>query len=362
MFNVEPGYSRSIGRRALEEYDIVNLSIAVLEGPPALSILLGARYEDIPTLLITKKENSSLYKKLPGLATNILAIEEWGQVSSPKITRELREQNAILVPTTSLIESLEPEIISNLALPFFGNRFITSIEHDWRMRHGILEAASISTPEVYSISSYPQDELVIVKIGDPRHGRIHRVTLGRDVEKILRDLEKKGFSLDNIVIQKYIAGVQVQAHLFYSPVYERIEVLGIDTPLQTNIDSYARAPPIEIWRREPSYVQVANSPIILRDDLLGRIIEYGEKLGRAIQEATGYPPVGTVTIEGVVTPELDYIVFDFDSWATIGVGDYMGSTTPYSALYWAEPMWIGRRIAREVKLAVENNMLEKIIT
>ena len=352
----------SIGKRILEEYDLVNLSIAVLEGPPALSILLGARYEDIPTILITRKKNNSFYKKLPGLATSILAVDSWNQLSSPRIMRELREQNAIIVPTTSLIESLDVEALSELSLPFFVILFIIGIEHDWRMRQGILEAAGISTPEVYSTSSYPHDELVIVKIGDPRHGRIHRVVLGRDVERVLGSLKDRGFSLDNIVVQKYIAGVQIQAYLFYSPVYERIEILGIDAPLQTSIDSYTRAPPNEIWRKEPSYIQVANSPVIIRDDILGEIIEYGEKLGRAIREATGYPPIGTITIEGVVTPELRYIVFDFDSWATIGVGDYMGSITPYSALYWAEPMWIGRRIAREIKLAVENNMVEKIVT
>ncbi|MEM4528536.1 MAG: DUF1297 domain-containing protein [Desulfurococcaceae archaeon] len=36
--------------------------------------------------------------------------------------------------------------------------------------------------------------------------------------------------------------------------------------------------------------------------------------------------------------------------------------SPYSYLYWNEPMSTGRRIARELKMAIEKNILHKVLT
>jgi len=54
-------------------------------------------------------------------------------------------------------------------------------------------------------------------------------------------------------------------------------------------------------------------------------------------------------------------VFEFSGRIVAGTNLYLNGS-PYSYLYWNEPMSTGRRIAREVKLAVERGELNKIVT
>ncbi len=140
--------------------------------------------------------------------------------------------------------------------------------------------------------------------------------------------------------------------------------MGMDLRLEANVDGLARIPPrvLEELGLEPSYVVVANIPVVARESLLARIIEYGERFNRAVKEETKAAIIGPYSLEGVVTEKLEYIVFEFSGRIVAGTNVYTGLGSPYAFLYWSEPMWMGRRIARELREAFEKRRLIDVVT
>jgi 5-formaminoimidazole-4-carboxamide-1-(beta)-D-ribofuranosyl 5'-monophosphate synthetase len=68
---------------------------------------------------------------------------------------------------------------------------------------------------------------------------------------------------------------------------------------------------------------------------------------------------GPFCLETVVTPDLDFFVFEISARIVAGTNPYINGS-PYTDLRYKEPMSTGRRIAREIKIATERNMLDKI--
>ncbi|MEM3271303.1 MAG: DUF1297 domain-containing protein, partial [Metallosphaera sp.] len=63
----------------------------------------------------------------------------------------------------------------------------------------------------------------------------------------------------------------------------------------------------------------------------------------------------------IVTDQLDIIVFEFSGRIVAGTNIYVNGS-PYSWLYWNEPMSVGRRIAREINLAIQKGKIEDVVT
>ncbi|MDT7894888.1 MAG: DUF1297 domain-containing protein [Desulfurococcales archaeon] len=59
--------------------------------------------------------------------------------------------------------------------------------------------------------------------------------------------------------------------------------------------------------------------------------------------------------------DLKIKVFEFSGRIVAGTNLYIDGS-PYSYLYWEEPMSTGRRIARELRLAIEKGQLSKVLT
>ena len=66
-------------------------------------------------------------------------------------------------------------------------------------------------------------------------------------------------------------------------------------------------------------------------------------------------------MESIIKDDLDIVVFEFSGRIVAGTNIYVGGS-PYSQLYWDEPMSTGRRIAREIKLAVEKGVVDRVVT
>ncbi|MEM4959197.1 MAG: DUF1297 domain-containing protein, partial [Nanopusillaceae archaeon] len=64
---------------------------------------------------------------------------------------------------------------------------------------------------------------------------------------------------------------------------------------------------------------------------------------------------------GVVDRDANIKIFEFSGRIVAGTNLYVNGS-PYTYLYWDEPMSVGRRIAREIRLAVEKNRLSSVIT
>jgi 5-formaminoimidazole-4-carboxamide-1-(beta)-D-ribofuranosyl 5'-monophosphate synthetase len=165
-------------------------------------------------------------------------------------------------------------------------------------------------------------------------------------------------------IQEYVIGLRYYPHFFYSPILDRVELFGIDRRDETNIDALHRLglsyPEIS---QIGTYVVTGNIPLVLRESLAAKVMELGEKVVNASRSL--FPPgiIGPFCLEMICPDDFECVVFEISARIVAGTNLYpLGS--PYSCYYFDEEMSMGRRIARELKLAAAagSEQMEKIIT
>jgi len=355
---------RSPGLEALKGYTRPVPRLAVPGSHSALQLLLGAGEEGLDAVLVaTRAQYEAIYSRFPWLYSRVILLDSWRQLASRRIVEELRSLETILVPHGSLVEYVGADTLLDLELPMLGNRFLLRIESSWEEKMKLIEEAGIPTPRRIRNPGEATGP-VIVKLPGAKGGRGYRVALPGELEEVLSEIEKLGYTRDEVIVQELLVGVRLYAHYFASPVMRRVELLGMDQRLESNIDGLSRLP-LDIASRlplEPSFTVVANMPMVARESLLAKILRYGDAFADAVERRTGYPMIGPFSLEGVVTDDLEYRVFEFSGRIVAGTNVYTGQQTPYAALYWEEPMYMGRRIARELRLAAERKQLDRVVT
>ncbi len=315
-------------------------------------------------ILLVREDLASLYRRFPHLYTEMIVVKAWEDLASPSIVDYLRGKNAVLVPHAGLVEYVGVERAEKLELPIHGNRLLFRIEADQHEKMRLLRKAGIPTPREYR-DPREVDRLVIVKLPGAKGGRGYFLARSpEEVEKGLRRAVEAGLIRDprDAIIQEYVIGVPAYYHYYASRLYRRVELTGMDVRYESNVDGLRRLPSSLLPPVEPSFVVVGNLPLVLRERLLLRVMEYGEALAREVENETGLPMIGPFSLESIIRDDLEIRVFEFSGRIVAGTNVYTGTGSPYTWLYWDEPMWVGRRIAREIKEAVLQNRLENIVT
>ena len=164
-------------------------------------------------------------------------------------------------------------------------------------------------------------------------------------------------------VQEASIGAPVYLHYFYSLLQRRLEFLGADIRYETNVDSLGRLPS-ESQRGigiDPSYVVVGNLPLAVRESMLTAAYRQGEEVVRVSRELC--PPrglFGPFCLEGIVTPDGRFSVFEISARIVAGTNVALPSA-PYADLYYGESLSTGRRIARELRCAVDTGRLAELV-
>ena len=139
-------------------------------------------------------------------------------------------------------------------------------------------------------------------------------------------------------------------------------MLGIDRRVESNADEIFRIGSMNELAEAgiyPSFVVTGNLPLVLRESLLPRAFELGERVVETSLDLFG-GMLGAFSLETIVTDELEFKIFEVSARIVAGTNLYI-SGSPYSDL--VEPnLSNGRRIAQEIKSANEQNLLHEIIT
>jgi len=170
----------------------------------------------------------------------------------------------------------------------------------------------------------------------------------------------------NVTVQEYLIGVRVYPHYFYSPLSKdgyrasegKLELIGIDRRFESNIDEAYRTEKVGL-SFTPSFTVVGNELLVVRESLLEDIMEMGKNTVEAADRLFGGIP-GPFCLETVVDENLQFFAFEVSARIVAGTNIYPHGS-PYTAYLYDEPMSMGRRIARELKLATKANKLNKII-
>lgn len=340
------------------------LTIATLGSHCSLQVLKGAKDEGFRTLLICEKRRLSLYKRFRFI-DEIIEVNSFREILDKKIQRCLEQANTVLIPHGTFISQMKSEEIEKIDVPIFGNKWILRWEADRGMKEKLMKEAGLRTPRAVR----SKDDIIglcIVKLHGAAGGRGYYLAWDRtsfeEGAKTLID-QKAIRSENDLYIQEFIRGVPVYLQYFYSPLTGQLELLGIDRRYESDIDGIGRIPARQQLGAEvePSYNVIGNIPLVLRESLLDEVYKMGESFVRAAERLVPPGMPGPFCLEGVYDREGNFTTFEFSARIVAGTNLYLDGS-PYSGLLFDDPMSMGRRIAREVKIAIKKGKLGKVVT
>ena len=339
-------------------------SIATLGSHCALQVLKGARDEGFKTILICEKKRERLYRRFKFIDELIL-VNSFLEISESRCESFLKENNSILIPHGTLIAQMKQEQIESIQTPIFGNKHILGWESDRTLKEQLMKEARFDVPK--SISSPKEIEsLIIAKRHGAAGGKGYFLASTEEEYNKKRDvLINQGLISgdSDLYLQEYYSGVLAYLQFFYSPLEKEIEFFGVDKRHESDIDGLARIPAENQLKSNdiPSFNVIANSPLVLRESLLDNVYTMGENFVEASAKIVPPGMNGPFCIEGVYDQNAQFKVFEFSARIVAGTNMYVNGS-PYTTFIYNEPMSMGRRIAREIKKADEQNKIDVIVT
>ena len=329
--------------------------IMTLGSHSALQILKGAKDEGFETIVVVKKEYERTYRSFP-VADEIIVIDEWPEYKD--LEKILVEKNAILIPHGSLFAAISTDELKKNKVMYFGEKEVLALEESRvRQRKWLLDAG-LTMPRKYA-SPEEIDGPAIVKFNGAGGGK------GYFLVKSQQEFEEKITARhpDSYIIQEYIIGNPIYVHYFHSPLTGELEIMSMDKRYETNVDSIGRISAKDQLDLDlqTSYNIIGNMPLVVRESMLAKLLEMGEAVVAESKKQTPRGLFGPFCLEMVITPDMGYFVFEISARIVAGSNPYINGS-PYSDLRYDEPMSTGRRIAREIKIAVEQDRLKEVIT
>ena len=348
--------------KILAEYDPKKITIATLCSHSSLQIFHGAKKEGFRTLGLTVNQNTRFYDAFPlGKPDEILRLSSYQDMIDK--ADEFLARNVIVIPHGSFVEYLGAANFEKMVVPTFGNRAVLAWESDREKMREWLTSAGIDMPAKIE-DAKKIDRPVLVKYHGAKGGR--GFFIAKDYPEF-----KMGIDLSEpYTIQEYILGTRYYLHFFYSPIkttgYQvnngSLELLSMDRRDESNIDEIYKLGASEELKRLgyfPSFVVTGNVPVVIRESLLPKVLDMGERVVKRSEELFG-GMIGPFCLESIVTDKLQFKVFEISSRIVAGSNPFV-SGSPYSDLIEPE-LSTGRRISREIRMGLEQGKLDRIIS
>jgi 5-formaminoimidazole-4-carboxamide-1-(beta)-D-ribofuranosyl 5'-monophosphate synthetase len=352
--------------KILGKYDQKKIAIATLGSHSSLNIFKGAKEEGFRTVCVCKQKDAIMYRKFP-LVDELIIVEGFTELLSEALQEKLRKLNAVLIPHGSFTAYLSTEELQNsLRVPMFGNRQLLHWEADRKEQEDWLRQAGLRLPATFK-SPEEIDRLIIAKLPGAKGGRGYFLANSpKSFYKKFTEMVKRGLLRESDVgrvhLQEYALGVNVYPSYFSSIIKDDVELLAMDRRYESAVDAIGKIPASEQLEIgiNPTYTIVGNFPIVLRESLLPELMRMGDNVHKKARELAPPGIIGPFCLETVITDDLR--IFTFEISARIVAGTNVGiGTSPYAYLRYGENMYMGRRIAVEIKEAIEQGRLPEIL-
>lgn len=335
--------------------------IATIGSHSALQILKGAKDEGFKTLAICKKGTERVYDSRGyNVADEIISVDAFSDWND-EIEQELIKRNAIIIPHGSFIAYMGHDRVQAMKSMYYGTKEILEWESDRSMERQWLERAGLKLPRVLS-DPEEIEKPVIVKFHGAGGGFGYFVA--KSTEQFWEVKNKKHPENNDYAIQEYIVGVPIYAHFFQSPITGELEILSFDKRYESNADSIGRIKAEDQLAANihTSYTIVGNIPVVIRESLIPNFLEMGENVVKISKDITanGKGLFGPFCLECIVTRKLEIYCFEISARIVAGTNPFVEGS-PYTALKYDVPMSTGRRIALDIKQAIEAGKLEEIL-
>ncbi|MDO8724872.1 MAG: formate--phosphoribosylaminoimidazolecarboxamide ligase family protein [Candidatus Methanoperedens sp.] len=374
----------------LSGYDLKETTIGVLASHSALDVCDGAAEEGFRTHAVCQKGREKTYteyfkaqreggKLIRGIVDTADVYNKFNEILKIENQQKLRDRNTIFIPNRSFTSYCSiDDVEEKFKVPMFGSRNLLrseerGIEKDY---YWLLEKAGLPFPEKIK-KPEDIDSLVMVKLPHAVK-KLERgfftVASYDEFKQKSGALLKQGVitkeALAEARIERYIIGPVFNLDMFYSPLEEKmskIELLGIDWRFETSLDGHVRLPaPQQITLNErqvtPEYTVCGHNSATLRESLLEDAFELAEKYVKATQKYYKPGIIGPFCLQTCVDKDLNFTVYDVAPRVGGGTNVHVSVGHPYGNTLWRKPVSTGRRMAMEIRRAIEQERVEEIVT
>ncbi len=141
----------------------------------------------------------------------------------------------------------------------------------------------------------------------------------------------------------------------------------MDWRFESSLDGHVRIPAVQQItlneeQKVPEYTVCGHNSATLRESLLENAFELAEKYVQATKELFSPGIIGPFCLQTCVDKDLNFYIYDVAPRIGGGTNVHMAVGHPYGNALWRTNMSTGRRLAREVRIALENDCLEQIVT
>ncbi|MBI2017631.1 DUF1297 domain-containing protein [Candidatus Daviesbacteria bacterium] len=371
-------------KTTIQNLKLSDITIAVLGSHSALDVCRGAKDLGFKTLVIVQKGRDKTYAKYYksngeiGCVDEVIELENFKDILSEKVQKELLKRNAIFIPHRSFEVYINDynAIEKKFKVPMFGNKFLLKCEERGTGnnvdQYKIMEEAGIRYPKQFKNPS-EIDGPCVVKVMAKYLGFERGFFIVNSPETFYsrsQELIGQGRitqeALDRAILEEYLVGVQVNFNYFYSPLHKRVELIGTDTRRQTNAEGYTKVAPDDYKLVRDKYgitfEEAGHVSVTVLESLLEDAFAMGERFVKASQKLYKPGVIGPFGLQTIIIPgppKKEIIVFDVSPRMPGSPGIF---ATPYSGYLYGKNISMGRRVAMEIKEAIEKGELRKILT
>lgn len=358
--------------QVIAKYETKAIHIGVLGSHSALEIASGARQEGFQTVVVCQKGREKTYTKYyNSLFDHVIMLDKFQEIVRPENIQKLNSLQTVFVPNRSFsVYAGYENIEEKFAVPLMGNRYMLRTEerNTPRNQHYLLQKAGILTPKTFK-SPGEIDRLAIVKVSEKARS-IERAffyaSSQEEYEKKASDRINRGIispeALNDAVIEEYVVGAKFNANFFWSPLSDELDLLGFDKRVQTDLDGVLDLPASEqLELNIPTQnIEIGHTGATMRESQLEMIFEAGERFVNVCKKE--YPPgmIGLFALQGAVTKDLKFYVFDVSP--RVPGCPCVEPTSPYMKYKYGVEVGPGRRIAMEIKRALNVDKLADVVT
>ena len=367
---------RDIGS-ILEGYNTDNLSHGTCGSHSALDVCSGAQLEGMSNFVLAEKGRHRTYTEMfrernhgarkVGCVQNTLVVDNWKEILSERVTNWVGERNGIISLNRSWAVYLRDEEtgydpIFGMNVPYSGNPHLVQAEeradpYKIKLNQDFLaKEAKLPVPDTFSTPE-AIDRPALIKasqfLGKKSHAR--DFILVNSPEEYYEELntvvkkapaDKKDFvkaAFQSAPIQVYIPGeLLINLNYFYSPTWNDLELLGVDTR-----DQFGNGE------------EATHTATSLRESILEQVVNMGWDLVETVAEYYQQGLVGSFSIQCMGDAKETLRPIDLSLGRMPGSPD--AGVTPYPIYLYRKRVDFGRRWAMELKDAVQEGTLEIIL-
>lgn len=347
------------------------ITVGALGSHSALEIMDGAKDEDFRTAVVCQRGREVPYRRFSRIADNIIVVNKFQEMLSPKIQAKLRDLGTIVVPHRALTAYLGYDGVENkFKVPLFGNRALFQAEEraNKKNQYYLLQKARIRFPRLFK-DPRDIDRPVIVKVQEKKR-KLERAFFNvssyaeyrdKTETKIRQGLISRD-ALRTASIEEFVIGTYFNFNYFHTPISKDVDFLGIERRLQTNLHDFVSLPAKQQLETdvELQNIEVGHTPASIRESLLEKVIDMGDKFVGAVKKEYAPGIIGPFSLQSVITRDLDIVVYDVS--LRVPGNPILATTSPYTKYKYGQTFGVGRRIAMELKMAQQEGKLDRVLT